>query len=153
MTPFLQRFRDMDVMPTIMPVMETLGLGPIPQPRWMPNFWHKRLRRKQMEQAVSRWEYVPPCVPEPTEEEIKIQIAQELRDWAERIIGYSHVDPEKSSIPRSKRRVNGRDSYIRHLKFIEPPKPRKLSPRAQRKLLRKTVRETDKKLEAMGIKV
>ena len=130
-------------------VCNILGIGPIPQPKWMPNFWYRRLKQKQREKALSQWVPVEP--PVPTEEMMKVQIAQELRDWAERILGYSHVDPEKSSIPRSKFRVNSEKWYVQYLKYDPPPAPKPLSKRARRRMLRKVIRDTDKKLAAVGL--
>jgi hypothetical protein len=77
-------------------------------------------------------------------------IAQEFRDFAEMILGYSHVDPEKSAIPRSKRRVNC-DKWLRYFEY-KPPKPQKpITERQRRKMVRQAMRETDKKLKEMGI--
>lgn len=137
----------------LMPVLGTLMFGrkPIPRPRWMPKFWHNRLKRKQEEDSLMQWKLSPS--PEPTEEQFKMLVAQELRDWAERIMGYSHIDPEKSSIPRNKFSVNGDKWFVRHLKY-DTPKPRKeLTERQRRKMVRKSIRETDKKMKEMGIEV
>lgn len=133
----------------ILPQMvNLLGIGPIPKPRWMPKFWHQRLKQKQREQALMRFKPVHYKLPD---EVIRMQIAQELRDYAERIIGYSDIDPEKSAIVRNKNRVNG-TRWLQHFKY-EPPKRKKMSKRQMRKLVRKTIRETDKKLQSMNITI
>jgi len=77
---------------------------------------------------------------------VRMQIAQELRDFAEMIVGHSHIDPEKSIIRRSNRRVNG-DVWMRHFKYT-PPKVKKLN---ERSIARKAIRETNKKLAEMDI--
>ena len=127
-------------------IANMIGIGPIPKPKWMPKFWHRRLKRQQMEKAMSKWE---PWQPEISKETVRMLIAQELRDFAEQIIGYSHVDPEKSAITRSTRRVGG-TQWLQHFKY-NPPKRKKVSERQHRRVLRRAVRETEKKLEAMGI--
>ena len=138
-------------MPTAKTMLDLFGIGPIPKPKWMPNLWHRRLKQKQQLHALSQWKLCPP--PELTDEQMRMQIAQELRDWAERLIGYSHVDPEKSSIPRNKFRVNSTDLYVKYLKYDPPPTSKPLSKRGHRRMLRKVIRDTDKKLAAMDIKV
>ncbi|KKL12800.1 hypothetical protein LCGC14_2532150 [marine sediment metagenome] len=125
-----------------------LGEGSIPQPWWMPDFWHQWLKQRQRETALSRWKAVHF---EPPKEVVRMQIAQELRDLAEGIIGYSDVDPEKSSIVRNKHRVNN-SRWLQYCKY-DPPKPKKLTKRGERRLIRRVVCESDKKLEAMGIEV
>lgn len=131
----------------ILPQMANmLGIGPIPKPKWMPKFWHRHLKRQQTEKAISGWVPCPPMHCEPTKKQVSMMIAQELRDWAECFIGYAHIDPEKSAIPRTKHKAR----FVQHFKY-DPPRIKKLSKRGERRLLRKTMRETQKKLEAMGI--
>lgn len=98
-----------------------------------------------MEKAVLRFK---PVHYEPTEEQVDLMIAQELRDWAEMLIGHAHVDPEKSSIPRTGHKAR----FIQHFKY-DPPKVKNLTERGKRRLLRQTMRKTGKTLEAMGITV
>lgn len=130
----------------ILPQMANmLGIGPIPKPKWMPKFWHRHLKRRQMERAVSQWK---PVHYEPTKEQEELMIAEELRDWAEMLIGYAHIDPEKSAIPRTGHKAR----FIQHLKY-DPPKVKRLTERGKRRLLRKTMRKTEKTLETMGVTV
>lgn len=132
-------------MNVLKPVMETLGLGPIPQPRWMPDWLHRLKKRRQRERALSQW---TPVHYEPTQEQVNLMIAQELRDWAEMLVGYAHVDQEKSSIPRTGHKAR----FVQHFKY-DPPESKKLSRRGHRRLLRKTIRKMDEKLKEMGIEV
>lgn len=92
-------------------IAKTLGIQPIPRPRWMPKFWHRRKKRRQREETLAQW---VPCRPEISERQVRIMIAQEFRDFAEMILGYSDIDPEKSSIPRSTRNVLT-DRWIRYI--------------------------------------
>lgn len=131
----------------VIPHMESLlGIDLLPKPKWMPNWIWKLKERRQRENAIMQFK---PVHYKPTKEQVAIMIAQELRDFAERILGYSHIDPEKSSIPRSNRRVNG-DRWMGNFKY-EPPKQKKLSPRYERRILRKALRKalrkTDRQLE------
>lgn len=146
----------------LMPVLGTLMFGrkPIPRPRWMPKFWHNRLKRKQEEDSLMQWKPCPS--PEPTGEQLNMLMAQELRDWAERLMGYSHIDPEKSSIPRNKFRVNGNKWLVGHLKAslktdilkLKKAKPKKeMTERQRRKIVRQSIRETDKKMKEMDIEI
>lgn len=124
-----------------------LGIEMNPKPRWMPKWvWALKKRRKR-EDAIMQWE---PVHYEPTDAEVKMRIAQELRDFAERILGYSDINPEKSAITRTKRRVNG-DTYMRYFKY-NPPKPKVISERRKKRVLRSAIRKSDKGLEAMGFK-
>ncbi|MHA2279823.1 MAG: hypothetical protein ACXAC5_02960 [Promethearchaeota archaeon] len=133
----------------ILPQMANLlGLGPIPKPRWMPKWWYKRKKRRQMEQAVSQWKPVHINVPK---EVVAMQIAMELRDFAEMVLGYSHVDPEKSAIARNPRRV-GKTRWLQHFKY-EPPKRKKVSERKQRRVVRRAMREVHTTLQQMGTPV
>lgn len=125
-----------------------LGIDSSPKPKWMPNWVWKLKQRRQRENAIMKFK---PVYYEPTDEQVAVMIAQELRDLAERVLGYSHIDPEKSSIPRSSRRVNG-DKWMRDFKY-EPPKLKKLSPRREKRVLRKALRKADKMLEGMEITV
>jgi len=125
-----------------------MGIDLSPKPKWMPRWIWERKKRRQREDALMQWK---PVIHEPSEEQVRIMIAQEFRDFAERILGYSHIDPEKSAIPRNARRVNC-DRWLKHFNY-EPPKQKPLSPRQHKKVLRKAMRETDKKLAAMGIGV
>lgn len=131
----------------ILPQMiNLLGIGPMPKPKWRPKFWHRHLERKRREQTLMNFK---PFRYKPSADVIRMQIAQELRDFAERIIGYSDIDPEKSAIVRDKNRVSG-IKWLQYFKF-EPPKPIKISKRQHRGLVRKAIREADKKLQDMNI--
>ena len=129
----------------VLPQMASLlGLATSPKPKWMPNWIWKLKKRREREDAVMKWK---PVHYKPTKEQVAMMVAEELRDWAEMIIGFSHIDPEKSAITRKRK---GKTRWLQNLKY-DPPKTKRISPRREKKVLRQALRETHKTLAAMGM--
>lgn len=72
------------------------------------------------------------------------------------------VDAVETSIPRNKFRVNGNKWLVGHLKAslktdilkLKKAKPKKeMTERQRRKIVRKSICETDKKMKEMGIEI
>ena len=75
-----------------------------------------------------------------------MRIAVEIRDWAELMIGYCHIDPEKSSI----RRGGPKFGFFKRHEIVLKKEFAKEGKMSDKQMRQKAVRDTEKKLAKMG---
>ncbi len=79
---------DSQIVPQMVGVM---GLKSPPNRKWWKPEWVRRRQKENQDiKVVAQW---TPIIHEPTETEINQALAQDLRDWAEMLVGYCNIDP------------------------------------------------------------